>query len=219
MPRIQRGLFPHYPYHILNRGNAKQKIFHNHSDYQYFMELLAQAKKRYPLKILAFCLMPNHFHLCVTAEHPKNISQFMQWLLTSHVRRVHTFHKTSGHIWQGRFKSFLIQKDSHLLTVLRYIEANPVRAKLVSDAKYWPWSSFLFREEPQSLDLLDESPIPLPPHWNTYVNSSGSPQELEMIRASLKRHSPLGDIEWVEEIALKLGLLSTINPRGRPRIK
>ena len=217
MPRIRRGIFPHCPFHILNRGNARQKIFHNDSDYQDFIHLIAKAKKRHPLQILAFCLMPNHFHMCVSTAHGPNISQFMQWLLTAHVRRVHSLKKTSGHIWQGRFKSFSIQSDTHLLTVLRYIEANPVRARLVTFARQWPWSSFVFRQNPRGLGIVDHSPVPLPENWEDYVNSSLSMRELEAIRLSIGRQSPLGELHWVEEIVRRFGLWSTINPRGRPR--
>lgn len=216
MPRISRGIFPHCPYHVLNRGNAQQNIFNNDSDYQAFIHLMAKAKKRHPIQILAFCLMPNHFHMCVTTAHADEISRFMQWLMTSHVRRVHTMRKTSGHIWQGRFKSFPIQGDTHLLTVIRYLEANPIRAKLVDQAKHWPWSSFLFRKNPQKLAIVDRPPVPLPENWDAYVNSPIPSQELETIRLSIQRRSPLGDNHWIKEIALKFGLLSTINPRGRP---
>ncbi len=217
MPRIYRGIFPHCPFHVLNRGNARQKIFHNDSDYQSFMQLISKAKKRHPVKIYAFCLMPNHFHICMSTDQASNISQMMQWLLTSHVRRAHSLNKTSGHLWQGRFKSFSIQCDTHLLTVLRYIEANPVRAKLVASARQWPWSSFAFRENPRGLGILDPSPVPLPEHWEDYVNSSLPIKELEAIRHSVGRQSPLGEIHWVEEIARRFGLWSTLNPRGRPR--
>ena len=216
MPRISRGIFPHYPYHILNRGNARQKVFYNDSDYQAFIHLLAKAKKRHPLQILAFCLMPNHFHMCVITAQVDGISRFMQWLLTSHVRRVHAIHKTSGHIWQGRFKSFPIQIDTHLLKVMRYIEANPMRAKLVRPSQDWPWSSFSFRKNPQNLNIVDKPPVPLPENWKTCLNSSLPLPELQTIRQSIRRQSPLGEKLWTERIALKFGLLSTIHPRGRP---
>ena len=216
MPRISRGICPDCAYHILNRGNARQEIFHNDLDYQALIRLISKAKRRHPIQILAFCLMPNHFHMCVTTAYAANISQFMQWLLTSHVRGEHAIHKTSGHIWQGRFKSFPIQNDIHLLTVIRYIEANPIRAQLVRLAKHWPWSSFFFRQTPQNLEIVDAPPVPLPENWDAYVNSSLSLQELEAIRLSIQRQSPFGEKHWVEEIVHKFGLLSTINPRGRP---
>jgi putative transposase len=116
MPRIPRGQAAGYVYHIINRGNGRSEIFHKSQDYQAFLDLLAAAKKRQPVKVLAFCLMPNHFHLVLEPAHTTALSKFMQWLLTSHVRRYHRHYRSSGHIWQGRFKSFPIQRDEHLLT-------------------------------------------------------------------------------------------------------
>lgn len=103
--------------------------------------MLAEAKKRESVKLFGFCLMANHFHLVVEPAHPTALSQFMQWLLTSHVRRYHQHYGTSGHVWQGRFKSFPVQRDEHLITVLRYVLQNPVRAGLSNTAREWPWSS------------------------------------------------------------------------------
>ena len=99
-----------------------------------FLSLLVEAKKRHRVKLFGFCLMPNHFHLVLEPTHQTALSQFMQWLLTSHVRRYHQHYGSSGHIWQGRFKSFPVQRDGHLMTVLRYVLQNPVRAGLSSTA-------------------------------------------------------------------------------------
>ncbi len=137
MPRIARGLVDGFIYHVLNRGNGGEEVFHKEQDYKAFINLMKKAKERYPLKILAYCLMPNHFHLVVLPIHGKDLSRWMQWLMTSHVRRYHKHYGTSGHVWQGRFKSFIIQEGSYLLTALRYVESNPVRAGLVSSAKDW----------------------------------------------------------------------------------
>jgi putative transposase len=134
MPRVARGLVDGLIYHILNRGNGGQKVFHKHQDYRVFTDLMEESKARYSVKIFAYCLLPNHFHIVAMPLRGEELSKWMQWLMTSHVRRYHRQYETSGHVWQGRFKSFLIQEDTHLLTVLRYVEANPVRAGLVNSA-------------------------------------------------------------------------------------
>ncbi len=126
---------------MLNRGNGRQTVFKKEKDYEAFINLMKEAKERYPIKIFAYSLMPNHFHMVIKPTLAQELSKWMQWLMTSHVRRYHRHYGTSGHVWQGRFKSFIIQEDVHMLMVLRYVEGNPVRAKLVSSAKEWFWSS------------------------------------------------------------------------------
>ena len=93
------------------------------------------------MPVLGFCLLANHFHLVVWPHHDGDLSRWMHWVLNTHVRRYHKHYHSSGHIWQGRFKAFPIQEDAHLLTVLRYVERNPVRAQLVRQAQQWTWSS------------------------------------------------------------------------------
>ena len=126
---------------MLNRGNARAEVFHKADDYAAFLRLIPLGVERLPMRILAFCLMPNHFHLVLWPCDDGDLGRFMQWLLTSHVRRYHRHYHTSGHVWQGRFKAFPIQQDEHLVAVLRYVERNPLRAKLVRRAENWTWSS------------------------------------------------------------------------------
>jgi putative transposase len=116
-------------------------VFHKPQDYEAFLTLLAEAKQRHRVKLFGFCLMPNHFHFVVEPAHQTALSRFMQWLLMSHVRRYHKHYGGSGHIWPGRFKSFPVQRDEHLLAVLRYVLQNPVRGGLSSTAREWSWSS------------------------------------------------------------------------------
>ncbi len=141
MPRVARGLADNQVYHILNRGNGRQEVFHKPEDFEAFTRLIAEAKSKYPIQIIAYCLMTNHFHLLVKTREGSDLGKWMQWLMTSHVRRYHRHYGSSGHVWQGRFKSFPVQDDDHLLTVVRYVEGNPVRAGMVKSAKDWPWSS------------------------------------------------------------------------------
>ncbi|MFQ5963900.1 MAG: transposase [Candidatus Scalinduaceae bacterium] len=110
MPRIPRGLSDGLVYHVLNRGNGKQSVFHEDKDYEAFFGLMKEAKKQYSLKLLAYCLMPNHFHVILMPAQAGDLSKWMQWLMTSRVRRYHRYYGTSGHVWQGRFKSFIIQE-------------------------------------------------------------------------------------------------------------
>jgi putative transposase len=219
MPRIPRGLFDGLVYHVLNRGNGKQRVFHSDKDYEAFVSLMKEAKERYSLKLLAYCLMPNHFHIVLMPTQSEDLSRWMQWLMTSHVRRYHRYHGTSGHVWQGRFKSFIIQDDIHLLMVLRYVEGNPVRAGLVKSANDWHWSSHGEVAGTRSKLLVDEVSLELPDDWCSYVDESLTEKELEKFHQSVNRQSPYGDSEWQKQISRKLGLESSMRPRGRPRKK
>jgi putative transposase len=150
----------------------------------------------------------------------------VQSLLVSHTQRYHRFHRTCGHVWQGRFKSPLIEDDGHLLTVLRYIEANPLRAKMVERAGDYPWSSFACHGLGQSDPLLD--PVPgyealaksaarRQRRWSAYVHQTPEEAELAAIRRSSETGLPYGERTWVDRLCRRLKLDLTIRPRGRPR--
>jgi len=215
MPRIARGETVGGIYHVINRGNMQMQIFDDAQDYNYFLKLLQTAKEREDVQIHAYCLMPNHFHLLLVPMQEKSLSRFMQWLLTSHVRYYHKKNGTSGHIWQGRYKNFIVQEDSYYITLLKYIEANALRAKLVKQAQNWHYGS-LYERVTKSRELLDQPFIELEDNWQKYVNQPIKTKTLEIIRNSVNRQAPLGTKEWQSKIAKKLGLNFTINQRGRP---
>jgi putative transposase len=191
-------------------------IFHGDEDYLAFEGLLRRANERLPLQVLAWCLMPNHFHLVVRPRGDRDLSRWMQWLLTAHVQRYRRRYNSTGRIWQGRFKAPPIQQDTHLLVVMRYVERNPVRAGLVSRAEDWEWSSLTPRLKAQN-DILCVPPIALPDDWCGFVNRPQTPAELAEVRTSLHRGSPYGDAAWTRGTAERLELLETLNPRGHPR--
>jgi putative transposase len=137
MPRTARRLPDQAYLHIVNRGNDRQKAFWDRLDYLVFVALLREAKRRYPLSVLGFCPMPNHFHLIAHPQTAESIQGFLRWILTCFARHCHERHKTSGHLWQGRTKSFLIEREEYLIVALRYIENNPVRAGLVASNRDW----------------------------------------------------------------------------------
>ena len=222
MPRAARALVGGQVYHVLNRGNGRANVFHKPADFAAFVKLIGEAKERYPVKLLAYCLMSNHFHLLVKPAEGGDLSKWMQWLMTSHVRRYHRHHGISGHIWQGRFKSFVVQDDDHLLTVMRYVEGNPVQAQMVKSASDWPWSSHLENlgtgseqsEVPvpvaekvvngtgqvtgtgqapaEPVPLVDTGLISLPTDWTTYVDTPLTGKELNSLKRSLHRQVPFG---------------------------
>ena len=217
MPRTARAAAGNWCYHVLNRGNGRAKVFHKDDDYAAFLALLPAACERLPMRILGWCLMPNHFHLVLWTHADGDLGRWMQWLLTSHVRRYRRHYGGSGHVWQGRFKAFPIQQDEHLLTVLRYVERNPLRANLVRRAEAWRWSSLPGRLTNPPSELLTPCPDPLPGDWVARVNRAMSPLELAALRRSVDRGTPFGSDHWTRLAARRLGLESTLRPRGRPR--
>ena len=216
MPRTARASLGGWCYHVLNRGNARTEVFHKDDDYAAFVKLLQQASERLPMRLVGYCLMPNHFHLVLWPHHDGDLSRWMQWLLTAHVRRYHRHYGGSGHVWQGRFKAFPIQADEHYLAVLRYVERNPLRARLVRSAQNWRWSS-LRQRTPGTESILSPGPVPLPTTWLQLVQQPHTEAELAALRTSIQRGTPFGGPRWTQRAAAELDLQSTMRPRGRPR--
>jgi putative transposase len=209
-----------YVYHVLNRANARTTIFEDDADYQAFERVLLEAVERTHTRLLAYCVMPNHWHLLVWPRHEGELSQFVGWLTLTHTQRWHAHRKStgSGHVYQGRFKSFPVQDDAHFYTVARYVERNALRAKLVRRAEQWRWGS-LFRWQRGAAEdekLLAAWPLPRRPGWAEHVNLPQTESELKGLRRSVQRGCPFGDESWSDQIVRRLALESTIRPRGRP---
>jgi putative transposase len=202
---------------FINRGNGRRGVFLKDGDYLAFLKAIGHACVEIPMPVLAYCLMPNHFHLVVQPKEDGDLSRWMHWLLNAHVRRYHQHYHGSGHVWQGRFKSFPIEEDRHLLTVLRYAERNPVRADLAARAEEWPWSSAGLWSSPDRPSWLEPGPVKRPRDWLAWVNRAATRGELEALRRSVNRGAPYGTAGWVLAAANRLGLESTLRPRGRPR--
>ena len=217
MPRTAWASVGDYCYHVINRGNARAEVFHADGDYQAFLDLLSHAFHRIPMRVLAYGLMPNHFHLALWPHNDGDLSRWMQWLLTAHVRRYHTYHESSGHVWQGRFKVFPIEQDDHLLTVLRYIEQNPVRAHLVGRAEDWRWSSARAWRESVRGPRLEAGPVARLQPWLDWVSVSMEETDVQRIRQSVSRNAPFGSETWTVVAAALLGLDASLRPIGRPQ--
>jgi putative transposase len=225
MPRPLRPIEDGLIYHVINRGNNRQPVFHKRADFQAFLDALAELKERKPFDLYGYCLLNNHFHLLIRPTGD-SISRIMQSLLVSHTQRYHKHHRSGGHVWQGRFKSPVIQNDEHLLTVLRYIEANPLRARLVRRAEDYLWSSYRTHGLGEastlvdaliSYDQLSPSPAIRQRKWAEKVHRPLEEKTLVSIRHSNDSGLPYGDSAWIQRLAKKLHLDLTIRPRGRPR--
>lgn len=217
MARTARSAAGGICYHAINRGNRRATVFHTNEDYDAFVHLIGRACVRIPMRVLAYCLMPNHFHFVLWPYNDGDMSRWMHWLLTSHVVRYHKIRGTSGRIWQGRYKAFPIEQDRHLLTVMRYVERNPVRANLVKTATDWRWSSLTHPDDAIAQAFLSESPVTKPPKWIQLVDEPQTNEELEAIRRCSFKRAPFGSKQWVTETATQLGLKSSLRGPGRPK--
>ncbi|NUQ63226.1 MAG: transposase [Pirellulales bacterium] len=217
MPRTARASVGGVCYHVLNRGNAGNNVFQQDEDFQAFLKLIGDACERVDMRVLGWCLLSNHFHMVLWPREDGDLSRWMQWLLTAHVRRFHRHYGSNGHVWQGRFKAFPIQQDEHLLSVLRYVEGNALRAGLVQRAEDWRWSSLAVLGRSDTPNLLHPGPFPRGEDWLAWVNQPQTEAELAALRTCRDRGAPYGSEHWQKLIARRLGLESTLRPRGRPR--
>jgi putative transposase len=217
VPRPPRQIFAGQCYHILNRANRKAEVFHEPADYTAFMHLMAKAQTLVELPLLAACLMPNHVHFVVRPVGEFHIARWMQWLFTTHARHYHAKHATTGHVWQGRYKHFAVQSDHYLLALLRYVERNALRAKLVARAEEWRFGSLAWRNRCNSPIALTPPPLALPSWWVEFVNQPQTAAELEAIRTSVNRQRPFGDPDWSARQAKSAGLEQSLCDLGRPR--
>jgi putative transposase len=225
MPRPLRPIEDGLIYHVVNRGNNRQDVFRKKGDFEAFLQALADLKERKPFELYGYCLMSNHFHLLLRPTE-STISRIVQSLLVSHTQRHHRHHRSGGHVWQGRFKSPVIQDDEHLLTVLRYIEANPLRARLVERAEEYPWSSYGVHGAGQTSALIDrvvayeklsDSAKNRQRRWAALVHRPLEESTLDRVRRSSATGLPYGTDSWVRRLSTRLELDLAIRPRGRPK--
>lgn len=195
------------------------RIFRKPADYCAFMRLMEEGRERTGMRILAYCLMPNHWHMVLWPRDGKDLSAFVGWVSNTHVRRwrEHRHKVGEGHLYQGRFKSFPAQAGKGLYAVLRYVEGNARRAKLTRSADAWPYGSlYAGGHRPEDRVELSPWPIPLPRNWVASVNEPIEAAELNRLRLHIQRERPYGDHEWTAEAVKRMGLEWTMRDRGRP---
>ena len=221
MPRRPRIATGGLAYHVLNRRVGKLPLFKTPADYAAFEAILEAAAIQMRLRIAAYCLMPNHWHLLVWPRHDGELSECLRWITVTHTQRWHAKRDSAGTgpVYQGRFKSFPVQTDAHFLAVARYVERNALRARLARRADAWRWSSLWRREQgnPKLMAWLSAWPVTRPRQWAEQVNRAETAAELEALRVSVQRGRPFGDPRWQVRTAKRLGLDSSLRPRGRPK--
>jgi putative transposase len=227
MPRMGRMVLPNYPHHIVQRGHNRQVVFACADDFERYLTDIRELKVQFGIKLYAWCLMTNHVHLLVCPESAAGLGQFMKALAARATRYRNRLEGRSGTLWEGRYKSSIIDSESYLLACYRYIELNPVRARMVERAADYPWSSFPYRTQcsPPS-DLLDVHPCyeqlsPTEPgrqeQYEQFLNAGIPDNELRLIREAVNRCQLTGGVRFVDEIERITGARLEMRGQGRPK--
>jgi len=217
MPRRCRRTLQGAVFHVMNRAVRRTILFETDNDYEAFIALVAEMLKKFKIKIIAYCLMPNHWHIVVICERLEELSNAMHWLESTHANRWNGAHgcRGSGAVYKDRFKSVPVQKNDSVRRICRYVERNALRKGLVPVAQAWKWSSLF--AVCQNCDTICLSPWPIlrPSNWVEIVNTPETEAELEDLRKMLRRNQPIGDPLWQAAVAPYLGL--TMRGKGRPK--
>jgi putative transposase len=220
MPRTARISPGGMVYHVLNRANGRLRLFKKDDDFLAFERVLLQAHERQPIRILDWCLMPTHWHMVLWPKTDEELTFFLRWLTLTHAQRWKHAHNAvgHGHLYQGRFKSFPIEQDDHLLTVLRYVERNPLRAGRVKEAQEWPWGSCFVRQRKSHPlhPILSDWPIDRPGRWLSWVNTPQTAAEEAAVLEHIVRSRPYGAADWALRTAKQLNMEQSLRPPGRP---
>ena len=220
MPRIARTVIPGVMHHITQRGNNRQDVFFVDDDRRTYLDILKRESARHGLKIHAYCLMTNHIHIVAMPQTQKALSSAIgrtHFAYTQYINRLHGRH---GHLWQNRFYSCPMD-DRSCPAVIRYVETNPVRARMVRRPWRYPWSSAAAHTGAKdTLDILDTeylARIATPESWKQYLIEKQDQNTIDLIRARTSRGRPLGSDSFISKLEHKLGRRLRALPHGRPR--
>lgn len=221
MPRRPRLCPAGTCFHVINRAVARLTLFEEQEDYEAFERVLKLAHERVPLPIYAYCVMPNHWHFVVQPQTDTQVTEFFRWMTHTHTMRWHAHYHTegTGHLYQGRFKTFPIEEDEHLLAVLRYVERNALRANLVEQAEDWKYGSLWRATNVTNDSIVSQWPIPRPRTWRAMVNRPQNERELKAIRKCVKKGCPYGSDRFLTQASARLKLTHTLRERGRPKLE
>ena len=225
MPRMARVILPMYPHHVVQRGHNRQVIFAARADYYRYLDTLEEFKVAYRVRLHAWCLMTNHVHLLVVPEDDEGLAKLMKRLGGRQTRFCNQLEGRSGTLWEGRYKSSVVQSEAYLFACCRYIELNPVRARMVSTPEEYPWSSCRERLGLEPRKLLDDEHIfrevgagecGSPVKWRDYLRDAVPDGEWNLIRAAVQRGQLTGNDRFTAEIAAIIGRRIERRGCGRP---
>jgi putative transposase len=220
MGRVRRVDVGEMVYHGWNRAHFRSRLFKTEAHYQDFLALVEESLDFVAMRILAYCLMPNHWHLVLYPRADGDLAKFLQRITLTHTQRYHSKTRTAGygHVYQGRYKSLPVESDRHFLTLVRYVERNAQRAALVKKAEDWPGSSVYARRygSEKQKKMLSPWPMAEPQHYLEWLNASQGKEEIENIRYAIKKSRPYGSEPWVSKAVARFGLENTLRNPWHP---
>jgi putative transposase len=207
-----------FVFHVLNRAVQGVTLFETAADYELFVGLLGEAARHLPIRILAFAIMPNHWHLVLWPLSDYSLSPFMKWMTGTHAMKWRSTRGSQGRgaVYQGRFKAIAVQHDAHFLTLCRYVERNPVRARLVARAEDWRWSSAATETSRARGPVVSAWPVRKPDDWLDRLNMPESTRSLWRIRDAIRAGRHFGSASWRVRTADTLRWRSGLTQRGKP---
>jgi putative transposase len=229
MPRKKRIALANYPHHIVQRGHNRKNVFRTEKDRNAYLETLRDFREKLGLRVFGYCLMSNHVHLIIDpGTDPANLSLLMKRLAGRHTRRINRRERKSGTSWEGRFKCSPIESDRYLLACLRYVDLNPVRAKMVARPEEYPWSSYGAHVGLSECDWLDVDPCTSglaksqerrQQIYRNFVEQGIHKHELEFIRGAVHRNQLTGSEAFILHVEQITGERILHRTPGRPRIE
>src|SRR5262245_4311851 len=205
MSRLARVVAPGLPHHITQRGNRRQQTFFCDEDYQSYLELMAEWCCAYEVEVWAYCLMPNHVHLIAVPHSAVGLRRAIGEVHRRYTRMVNFREGWRGHLWQGRFASFVLD-EPYLLTAVRYVELNPVRAGLINAPSRYPWSSAAAHVRGRADAPVRVAPrAKLAPNWRGFLARVIREEDSKALRAHERTGRPLGEEEFVARLEQDLG--------------
>ncbi len=202
MPRTARIVVPGYPHHVVQRGHNRQVVFAERGDFYHYLDTLKEWKESYGVKVYGYCLMTNHIHLLLEPDSRLGLGGLMKRLAGRQTRHFNRQERRRGTLWEGRYKSSVVDTENYLLTCLKYVELNPVRAGMVEHAADYEWSSYRAHAAAgEEQGICDPIPsCPLPEVYPAFIEAGLSEDEAEFIRLSVSRNQLTGGNKFVEEI-------------------
>jgi len=228
MPRTARIEVPYYPHHVVQRGHDRNAVFVDQEDFSYYLDTLKECKREFDVKVYAYCLMTNHVHLLLAPSKNGALGKLMKRLAGRQTRYRNRLEGRSGTLWEGRYKSSPVDDDGYLLACCRYIELNPVRARMVSAPLDYPWSSYRERIGHTDNGCLDD----MHPYfelgvsdqerrriYEDFIMNSVPDGEWEFIREAVRRNQLTGNDRFVEQVNKAIGRRVERRGPGRPSLK
>ena len=218
MARLARVVAANLPHHVTQRGNRRQQVFFSDEDYATYRALLAESCRAAGIEVWAYCLMPNHVHLILVPSDADGLRAALGEAHRRYTRHVNFREGWRGYLWQGRFASFPMD-EPYLLACARYVELNPVRAKLARRARDWPWSSARAHFDGRDDELVKSRKLlDLAPDWADFLRGGLSAEDYAAIRAGERTGRPLGATRFVARLEKRLGRpLARQKPGPKPK--